>query len=91
MPPKKRLEFHSYKLSGDSRWSSEFMSSRSSPEVHGSSANATLTKTYGDNLLNPTTSHMDDNMLHGHVCKENISVDMEQEENIEKVKKIPNF
>ncbi|KAI9086833.1 hypothetical protein K1719_031427 [Acacia pycnantha] len=66
--PPQQLEFHSYKLSGDSRWSSEFMSSRSSPEVHASSPNATLTETYGDNLLNPTTSHMDDNLVSEILC-----------------------
>ncbi|KAK4264825.1 hypothetical protein QN277_025951 [Acacia crassicarpa] len=74
-------------FSGDSRWTSEFMCSRSSPEVHASSAHATLTETYGDNPLYPTTLPMDDNLIHGHLCKENISVDVEQEENIEKVKR----
>ncbi|XP_054806944.1 crossover junction endonuclease EME1B [Prosopis cineraria] len=74
-------------FSGDSRWTSEFIGSRSFPEMYLSSVHATSTEMAGDNPLNPTSSLMDSDLVHDYPGKENISVDMEQEENIEKVKR----
>ncbi|KAF7840051.1 crossover junction endonuclease EME1B [Senna tora] len=72
-------------FAGDSRGTSILIGSRSSPEIHTSSANATLTEISGENHFNPTSSLMDSHPVYDHPDKENIS--MEQEENIEKVKR----